>query len=409
MSLITGIDIGSGYIHLVAGETTGKTFKPKVLVKKPSEGVRHGYIINSNDLSRAIRSAIDEAEKSLDKPIHSAVVSVGGASLGTETVSNTVAIARADGEITDLDISRIISECETQVLEDPNSKIIHTIPYEFIVDGQKVIGKPQGIRGGRFEAKTLFITTANNHFHKLIKAVENAGIEVEDVFAAPIAESIVTVSNVQKNAGCVLANIGAEAVTALVYEEGLPRSLATFKIGCSDITNDIALGLKIPLNEASDIQHGMSVSHLPRGTQRKISDIIAARLSDIFELVDKHLKDLGRNSLLPAGIILTGGCTHLEGIIDVAKDSMKLPASIAENSTSRITPQQKTNGSESPETQKQMFKDRQMIDSLQHAEWSVAYGLCVLGMDMDNEESTVSRVTKNAKHKLMRFIQQFLP
>ena len=143
--------------------------------------------------------------------------------------------------------------------------------------------------------------------------------------ASPLAGSLVMLSKAQKRAGCVLANIGAETVSIVVFENNTPVSLKVFPIGSSDITNDIALGLKIPLEEAEKIKRGgMSDAAY---SKRKLDEIISSRLTDIFELIDAHLKKHNRDGLLPAGIIITGGGSSITSVQDLARAALRLPPS----------------------------------------------------------------------------------
>jgi len=151
-----------------------------------------------------------------------------------------------------------------------------------------VLGKPQGMRGTKLEVESLFITTFEQHLNDLVTAIENTGIAVEDIMASSLAASFVMLTKAQKRAGCVLANIGAETVSIVVFENSTPISIKVFPLGSNDITNDIALGLKIPLEEAEKIKRGgMSSANY---SKRKLDEIIAARLTDIFELIQAHLK-----------------------------------------------------------------------------------------------------------------------
>ena len=168
-------------------------------------------------------------------------------------VSNGSAmISRGDSEITDMDIDKAIESSEKNIphQEITNKKIIHTIPLSYKIDGKTVLGRPIGMKGIKFEVSTLFVTCLDQHFQDLVQAVEESGIEVEDVVAAPIAASLVAISRAQKIAGVVLANIGSETVSIIVYDNNIPISIKIFPIGSTHITNDIALGLKIPLEEA---------------------------------------------------------------------------------------------------------------------------------------------------------------
>jgi len=266
-----------------------------------------------------------------------------------------------------------------------NRRIIYAIPLQYKVDGAPSLGNPEGLAGNKLELKTLFITCLDHHVSDLIAAVNESGIEVEDVMASPIAAGFVTLSKTQKIAGSVLANIGAETVSIAVFENNIPTSLEVFPIGSTDITNDIALGLKVPLEEAEQIKIGaITGSSYPR---KKLEEIISARVSDIFDLVEAHLKKIGRNGLLPAGIIITGGGSGLNMIDEMAKAALKLP--------SRIGSLGLTEG-------KSSFKD---------ATWAVAYGLCIWGTHADEgpEIDTTSAFFKNLWKKVSRWFKQFLP
>ena len=296
-------------------------------------------------------------------------------------------ISRADSEVSEIDITKAIEASEEAIPPSysQNRRVIHTIPLFYKIDGKPVLGKPDGMRGSKLEVKTLFVTSLEQHLNDLIRAVEECGVQVEDVSAAPLAASQVTLTKAQRMAGCVLANIGAETVSIAVFENGIPQSVEVFPIGSTDITNDIALGLRVPLEEAEQIKLGaITGTTYPK---KKLEEIIDARLSDIFELIDAHLRKLGRSGLLPAGIIITGGGGLLGNIDHMAGSALRLPSRIA-----TLNPAQ-------PQNNKVFVKD---------ASWSVAYGLCILGLNADNE-SVGARLTKNAKGKMLAWIRQFLP
>ena len=392
-SIITGIDIGTHYVKVVianAQERNEKNNLPKIIGVGLVEtrGLRHGYIINISDVVSSIKEAVNQAEKKADAKVKKAFVSIGGIGLGSITNTSSIIISRADLEITALDIKRVQEQCEKDIppAASLNKKIIHSIPVQYKVDGKVVLGKPEGMHGSKFEIKTLYITCLEQHLNDMIEAVEDAGISVQDVMASPIAASLVTLSKSQKIAGCVLANIGGETVSIAVFENNIPVSLEVFPIGSTDITNDIALGLKVPLEEAEQIKIGaITGASYPR---KKLEEIISARLSDIFELIEAHLKKIGRNGLLPAGIILTGGGSGLSGIEDMAKTSLRLPSRIG------------SIGLGIPEK-----------NDLKDSSWAVAYGLCILGMhaDTDLPIDTSSRIFENSKKTMMAWLKQFLP
>ncbi|HLP44020.1 MAG TPA: cell division FtsA domain-containing protein, partial [Candidatus Nanoarchaeia archaeon] len=264
--------------------------------------------------------------------------------------------------------------------------IIHPIPLQYKLDDKPILGStPIGLRGNKLECRMLFITCLEHHLHTLIEAVEEAGVEVIDVMAAPMAASLVTLTKSQKIAGCALANIGAETLTLAVFDENKPQSVAVFPVGSSNITNDLALGFKIALDEAEHLKvGGITTFSIPR---KKLDDIIDARLEDMFDLMGAHLKKVGLSGLLPAGIIITGGGASINGIEENAKSSLLLPAKVASLHAGDPT--------------KSPFKN---------SSWSVAYGLCFWGLSTDDGGSVkLGNFAKRAKSKALAFIKQFLP
>jgi len=325
-----GIDIGSYQIKVVVAENArkkdernGKT-SPKItgVGYAESRGLRHGYILNQDEVTKSLRQALEQAEKASGIKIKKAFISIGGIGLAGITTVGTAVISRADGEITELDIKKATEASQSEIPQSfsLNRKIIHTVPIQFKVDGKQIYGRPLGMKGTKLEAKALFITCLEHHFNDLIETLGEAGVEVEDVVAAPIAASLVTLSKAQKIAGCVLANIGSETVSIAVFENNTPISVEVFPLGGNDITNDIALGLKIPLEEAEDLKRGTIIG--VTYPKKKLDEIVAARLSDIFDLIEAHLKKIGRNGLLPAGIVITGGSS---GIVLVVADLCVCP------------------------------------------------------------------------------------
>ncbi len=391
-SIVTGIDIGTYNVKVVISHGSERTDKgmPKILGigMAESRGLRHGYIVNLQDVAESVRQAIAEAEKRANVKIKKAFVSIGGIGLGSVTSTSSVIISRADFEITALDIKKVTEQCEKDIppVAILNKKIIHSIPLQYKVDGKATLGKPEGMKGSKFEVKMLYITCLEHHLNDIIQAVEEAGVSVEDVMAAPIAASLITLTKSQKIAGCVLANIGAETVSIAVFENNAPASLEVFPIGSTDITNDIALGLKVPLEEAEQIKIGaITGSSFPR---RKLEEIIQARLSDIFELIEAHLKKIGRNGLLPAGIIITGGGSGLSNIEELAKAALNLPSRLGTLNFVR--------------EEKQSFRD---------STWAVAYGLCVLGTHTDEDVAldTSSLFFVKTWKAIVSWVKQFLP
>jgi len=343
-----------------------------------SKGLRHGYIVNKEEVSASILKAKKEAESAARVPIRAGFLAVGGISLDEARATGFAIISRADQEITALDIEKAGKVArEAAAPGFLNRHVLHSIPLEYRIDGTKVLGDPLGMKGVRLEVDYLFVTCLAQHEDALSQAVEDADIEVIDQMASPLAGSYVLLEGDQKMKGCVLANIGAETISIVVYDEGIPVSVKVFPMGSSHITDDIALGLRVSLEEAERVKIGrLSGQMYPR---KKVDSLIESRLMTMFALIDKHLKSLGRRGPLPAGIIISGGGAGVGSISDIARGSLKLPARLAEFRLSADT-------------------------KIRDATWAVAYGLAIWGLTGDTNAPKRSLTASMSK-----FFQQFLP
>lgn len=393
--IVTGIDIGSSTIRIVVSEIIKGETLPHVLsmTSLQSHGLRHGYITDIEEAAQTLQEALKEAESSSGKKINEAYLAVGGISLESVIGEGSIAVSKADQEIGELDMKRLMEMCETNLKKVTNRQIIQSIPLQYKLDGRKILGRPVGMKGEILEVKTLFITCLEQHLTDLISIVERSGVIIENIIPSPIAASYAVLSKVQKTAGCILTDIGAETVTIAVFEEGIPTSIKVFSIGSTNITYDIALGLKITMEEAEDFKLGRDYKSY---NKKRLDEIIGARLSDIFNLIESHLKKMGRNSLLPAGIVLIGGGSNLYLVEPMAREYLDLPAKLAPLSIMTTI-----SINEGPEAQ----TVRKNIDS----SWAVAYGLCTLGENRQVEEFSGSRFVRQTKNNLVKWLRQFLP
>ncbi|HEY4524349.1 MAG TPA: cell division FtsA domain-containing protein, partial [Candidatus Paceibacterota bacterium] len=238
--------------------------------------------------------------------------------------------------------------------------------------------------GNKLEARVLFVVYLEQHLDNLLRAIEDAGLTVEDIVASPIAGSLPTLTTQQKNVGCILTNLGSQTTAIIVYEDGLPLSLQILPLGSMDITNDIALGLRVPLDEAERLK--LSSENM-LNFKKKLDEIIEARLSDMFELIESHLKKIGRNGLLPAGIFITGGGSQIANIEKLAKDALRLPAKVYYPN----------------------IVDHQSKNQIKDSGFLVTYGLCLFGLGTDLEETVTNRVIRRTKNKFLRWLKEFLP
>lgn len=388
-----GIDIGSYNVKVIVAEQDTKQDAHGVRILGSSvvesRGVRHGFIVNPDEAVKSLKAAVLAAEKSAGVSIRKAYASVGGVGLSAIISYGSVVVTKADSEITDLDVRRGIEESEKELPTSyiQNRKIIHTLPLEYKVDGKRVLGKPLGLKGMRLEVKVLYITCLAHHLSDLLSVFDEADIEVQDVIAAPISSSIATLTKTQKIAGCVIANIGSETTSIMVFENNMPVSMEVFQIGSNDITNDIALGLKISLEDAELVKLGQGKT--ADFSRRKLDEIIIARLSDIFDLIEDHLRKIDRSGLLPAGVILTGGGSGIPNIEELAKIALRLPSRQA-----RLRLEGNIKGMQSD------------------FEWTVPYGLILANLapsETDGLGSGSIKTIKTLWQKITKWLGQFLP
>ncbi len=310
----------------MVGEFIAGEKNPKIIGvgESPSAGLRHGYIIDSTSVTKSLHNAVAQAEKTSGIKIKRAFLSVSGVSLKSENNTGEAIISKANGEVTNLDINRALQDAEDN-LNLNNKKVIQVYPVSFKLDGKEVMGRIDGIRGTKLEIKALFLTYSVQHLEDLINVLARAGIETLDVIASPIALSNIILTERQKIVGVALVNIGAETTSLSVFDNGNLISVQTFSIGSCDITNDLALGFKIPLEKAESLKQGHDTEEF---SKKKLDEIIEARLCDIFESIENNLKKLKRSELLPAGIIFVGGGANISKLEELAKSTLKLPCSI---------------------------------------------------------------------------------
>ncbi len=367
----------------------GEFFKgeknPKIIGIGESEtfGVRHGYVVNPKETVASVKNAVTLAEKSSGIKIKRAFVTVGGVSLRGESSSGSVIVSKADGEVTSLDVNKALQDCEDN-LNLNNKKIIQVFHISSRLDGKEVLGRLEGMHGTKLEIKAFFITYSIQHLEDLVEVVAQAGVETIDIIASPITISQIALSERQKIAGVALVNIGQETTSLSVFENGLPILIHTFPIGGRDITNDIALGFKIPLDMAERFKlSGVEENY----SERKLNEIIDARLSDIFELIENHLRKIKRNELLPAGVVFVGGASNTPELIELSKCILKLPAS------SGIT---------------EIFGNSKT--KLRDSSWFAALGLVITSRDSNTySEGSLGNLFKDLKNSIKSSVKQLMP
>lgn len=365
--IAVGIDIGSAVTKVIVAESSGTDkSKPRIIGAgfAPTEGMRHGYVVDAEEVGKSLRRAISMAEKSSGYRIEKAYFSIGSAGLQGITASATLSYDH-ETIISRTDIEQALAEAERSLPENEirNREIIHAVPLTYKIDGKQVFGRPQGMSAMTLEVKAFFVTALSQHLTGLLAAAKVGKINIEDIFASPVAASVAMLSKSQRVAGCGLLIFGAETVSLCVFENDVPIAIEVHPLGSRDITNDIALGFKVSLDEAERIKISRPES-LPY-PRKKIEEVVKARLEDVCDFAQSILKKIGKLGLLPAGILVTGGGAQSNYIEELAKDKLKLP------------------------TKKIIKFDGESKVPVGEGKWAVAYGLAMIGTEGGDESGGI--------------------
>lgn len=404
-----GVDLGSSAVRIIVAQLEPQQETPTILGVgvAPMAGMQKGVITDVEEATAAVSRALDMAERISGVPVERAYVSVNGAHISSQNSRGVIAVSRADGEITADDVARVINAA--QAISMPNNReILHVLPQNFIVDGQEYIHDPVGMTGVRLEVETHIIEGSAPFIKNLAKVVNQAGVHVEDFVFAPLAAAAAVLEKRQQELGVVLVDLGAGTTSMVVYEENRLLHTAVLPLGSAHITNDIAIGLRtsIDIAEAIKMEHGTALADDVKanemivvegeGTEqesvsrKEVANIISDRLEELFVFVDRELKRINRSGLLPAGVVLTGGGAHMEGVIELAKKKLRLPV--------RIGKAQGLPG---------------LSEQTEDPAYAVALGLVHWAMDQERRPSGRAALSMpdigNTVHKVKDWFRTFLP
>lgn len=347
-ALLVGIDVGSSNVRVVIGKRDPEKQLPSIVGvgSHVSGGIRKGQVVDLEEAVSSISGALEKAERMVGSAVESAFVSVSGEAITSQTSKGVVAVAKADGEVTEDDVTRAI-EAAQAVAMPHNQEILHIIPRAFNVDDQKGIKDPVGMTGVRLEVEALIIYAGSSLVKNTTKAVFRAGVDIQDLVLAPLAAAQAVLTKRQKELGVCVVDIGGGTTGVAVFEEGDLLHTTVLPLGGTSITNDVAIGLRtsVEVAEKVKVEYGFAnpadvnqdeeidlskvdPSESQVVSKRHVAEIVEARLSEIFEMVDRELRKLRRSGKLPAGVVLTGAAAKMPGTIDVAKSVLKLPVQV---------------------------------------------------------------------------------
>ncbi len=341
-----GLDIGSTKVAVTIGREDGSLVNISGYGLAPAQGLRRGVVVSLDDTVSAITAALEDAERMSGVAVNHAVVSIGGQPISNLDSQGVIAVSRADGEISEEDVDRVI-EASRAVNLPVNQEILHVIPKKFVLDGQEGITDPVGMNGVRLEVETHVISGASTLIKNLTKCVYQAGLEIDELVFSPLATAKVLLSKRQRELGVILIDLGAGSTNFAVFEDGDVLTSGVIPIGAEHITNDVAIGLRVSIDTAEivKIKYGSAIpskfsdndnldlSKIGRQDEgvaslKYVSEIIEARLHEIFLLVRDQLKIVGRDGRLPAGAIFAGGGSRIDGLVELGKEILHLPAQV---------------------------------------------------------------------------------
>lgn len=351
--LIAGLDLGSSAVRLVAGQIIMGQDKRESLqivgaTEISSQGISKGLVNSLEEAVTTISSCLEQAERQIGLPVTDAYVGICGTYMTDQIQRGVIGVSRPDGEIRDEDVQRAMDSVRA-LINPSNYEILHILPRGFTVDGQTGIKDPVGMQGIRLEVDAHVIQGVASHVRNVTKAILRTGIDMNELVYSPLCLSDVVATSRQKDVGVAIINVGASTTSLTVYEEGELLHSAVIPIGSDHITSDIAIGLRTSLEIADTLkrqyvnaasQHvnkfqdiDLQAFGAPQSeivSLRFVSDIAQARVEEIFERVEQELKKIDRSGMLPAGALLTGGGVKLEGMPEVAKQVLRLPAVVAQ-------------------------------------------------------------------------------
>jgi cell division protein FtsA len=339
--LIVGLDIGTTKIGVIVAERTESGLDVVGLGTHPSRGLRKGVVVDIDATVASIKSAVEEAELMADCEITSVYAGIAGGHIRSFNSHGIVPVK--DREVRESDVKRVIDAAKAVAIP-MDREVIHIIPQEFIIDDQEGIREPLGMSGVRLEAKIHIVTAAVTSAQNIVKCANKAGLNVIDIILEPLASAEAVLAEDERDLGVCLIDIGGGTTDIAVFADGSIKHTSVLGLGGYHISNDIAVGLRTPFEEAERIKKKFGVAaarflrtddvitvpsvggRRPREVSRKIlCEIIEPRVDEILSLARQEIAKSGLADKIPSGVVLTGGCSALEGLGDLAEEVFESP------------------------------------------------------------------------------------
>jgi cell division protein FtsA len=347
-NLIVGLDIGTSKIAAIVAEVRPDGgFEVIGMGSHPSKGLKKGVVVNIEATVNAIQRALEEAELMADCKIRDVYTGIAGSHIKSINSRGMVAI-KDRGEVMQQDVERVI-ETAKAIPIPADQQVLHILNQEFIVDGQGDVREPLGMSGVRLEVSVHIVTGAVSAAQNIIKCVRRCGLEVRDLILQPLASATAVVSEDEKDLGVCLVDIGGGTTDIAIFTQGAIRHTGVIPIAGDQITHDIAMALRTPTKDAEDIkqrfgcalrqladpQHMVEVPGIgergPRQLSRQtLAEVIEPRIEELYSLVQSELRRSGYEDLLSSGIVITGGSSSMQGMVELGEEIFHMPVRIGQ-------------------------------------------------------------------------------
>ena len=341
--IVVGLDIGTTKICAIVAEVTEEGMVNVVGVgSSPSRGLRKGVVVNIESTVESIKKAVEEAELMAAVQINSVYTGIAGSHISGENSRGVVALKKQ--EVTRVDVQRAVDTARSVAVLPSDRRILHVLPREFMVDDQDGIREPLGMSGSRLEVDVHIITGAVTSAQNIIKSVNRAGLDVVDMVLQPLASSEAVLTPEERELGVAMVDLGGGTTDLAIFAEGSIRHTAVLPIGGQHLTTDLAIGLRTPQSEAErlKIRKGVALAELVKDdemvdvpgvgdrpartlSRKLLAEITEPRVEEMFDLVRREIMRTGYEGILAAGVVITGGTSMLEGILEAAERVLDLP------------------------------------------------------------------------------------
>ena len=400
-----GLDIGTSAIKAVVVERREKKLIPRYFHKEESSGLRRGAIVDAGEIAPLVAKTLSELKKISKHALSNIYVNIGTSQVKAQHSRGIVAVSRADSEIYQEDVDRAIKAAEA-INVGPNRMVIHNVTREYVVDGVADISDPLGLIGNRLEVNSMVIDAFSPHIKSVMRVAEVHGAEIGGMVLSTLAAGRAALTKKQRDLGVVIVDLGGGTTGLAVYEENKLVGTAKFPVGAANISQDIAIGLKIPVSVAEEIKLNFGCarsSEVPsresidvrkmypeaRGpvSRRFVADIIESRLAEIFEFVNNEIKLTGKAGQLAGGAVLVGGGSKMPGITELVRQELKISTQIG-----------------LPAGDEWELEDSSVAASFEDPEFITALGLVLWGNDKAAGKSSFQFPTGHIKNVFKYFL-----